>query len=91
MKARVSVALLVLMLALGFAGSALSCVAGGNFCGVHDITGAAPRTIRGVTGPTAKASFPPRACSAGAMVASARLSQPVSLAPGFTKPLSSTS
>ena len=33
----------------------MSSVAGGRCGGVHDITGAGPRTTSGVTGPTAKA------------------------------------
>jgi hypothetical protein len=60
--------------------------------GVHDRTEAGPRTTSGVTGPTAKACRPREfAGPLGSSPASARLSQPVSTAPGLGSPLSSTS
>src|SRR5262245_48802803 len=70
----------------------VSSLAGSRRCGAHDITGAGPRTTRGVTGPTAKALRPrgltrPSASSDD----SARLSQPLSVLPGLASPLSSTS
>jgi len=70
----------------------VSSFAGGSRDGVHDSTGAGPRTTSGVIGPTAKASrLAEPARPPGASVVSARLSQPVSDAPGRSTPLSSTS
>ena len=70
----------------------MSSPAGGSFGGTHDKTGAGPRTTSGVIGPTAKAC---RVCGParppGSSAASARLSQPLSAAPGLGTPLSSTS
>ncbi len=70
--------------------STVSSLAGGTRRGVHDSTGAGPRTTSGAMGPSAKASRAP-ARPPGCSDASARLSQPLSVAPGLTKPLSSTS
>ena len=70
----------------------VSSLAGGSRGGVQDRTGAGPRTTSGVMGPTAKASrlaVPAR--PSGASVVRARLSQPVSEAPGRSTPLSRTS
>ena len=69
----------------------VSSLAGGMRGGVHDITGAGPRTTSGVTGPAAKTLRPPSARPAGSIALSARLSQPVSVNPGLPWPLSSTS
>ena len=69
----------------------MSSLAGCSRRGVHDSTGAVPRTTSGAIGPTAKASRPPRARPVGCSEASARLSQPVSVAPGLPSPLSKTS
>ena len=65
----------------------VSSPAGGSLGGVQDSTGAGPRTTSGAIGPTAKALRDVgSARSAGASVASARLSQPVSTAPGRRQP-----
>ena len=67
-------------------------VAGGSFGGVHARTGAGPRTTSGAIGPTANAWRPcGSAGSPGSSAANVRLSQPLSAAPGFGIPLSSTS
>ena len=42
----------------------VSSLAGWMRCGVHDSTGAGPRTTSGVTGPTAKAFSPLRSTRA---------------------------
>jgi hypothetical protein len=70
----------------------VSSLAGSSCGGTHDMTGAVPRTTSGVTGPTAKALLPwgltrPSASSND----SARLSQPLSVAPALVSPLSRTS
>ena len=55
----------------------MSALAGCTRCGDHDKTGAGPRTTSGVTGPTANALLPRGSTlPPGAMLASARLSQP---------------
>ena len=62
----------------------MSSLTGGSRGGTQERTGAGPRTTSGVIGPTAKACRP---CGStrppGSSAASARLSQPVSAAPGF--------
>ena len=70
----------------------VSSPAGGSRRGVHDSTGAGPRTTNGAMGPTPNAPRPRApARSPGCSERSARLSQPVSAVPGLPSPLSSTS
>jgi hypothetical protein len=70
----------------------VSPLAGSSFCGTHVMTGAEPRTTSGVTEPMPSARLPRGSTRPpDSSAASARLSHPDAVIPGFDMPLSSTS